>query len=375
MRICLPEVLLARPSCLRTLYDGPSFGRAVSMLPRERRTSLAMPEKVLSSASRAGPITDETVINLLLFGKPKAPERIDWKVALRGVAGNLLVSSLGHCLVARSSPAVVWMYPGSPYPKTRGYLNDVRAVVDCHVAVAETHLPRPHTRHLVVRHLNSILREHHASNLAYGTRRENAADRYSALHGVPIPPPEIELWRFHPRYAGLYVSNRGRFESRHFELVAAGRVQGYRKVTFRPAAEEKKRTFSVHRLVFEAFNGPAPVGLFVCHLDGDRQNNRLDNLVLGSGLDNARDRTRHGRTAHGEIHHHVTVPDSVALAAMRQCQAGESTASVARHCNLSPVTLHAWLSGRNRGYLSAMLRGKRYRRGGRSKAVARRVGD
>jgi hypothetical protein len=212
---------------------------------------------------------------------------------------------------------------------------------------------------------------YHANNLKYGTRRENAADRFGALFRAPIPPPRIEEWRYHPRYAGLYVSNHGRLESRHFELVAAGPVQGYRKVAFQAIGEEKRRTYSVHRLVFEAFNGPLPAKRFVRHLDGDPQNNRLDNLAPGTGRDNARDRTTHGRTAHGEHHNRVTVPDAVALAAMRRCLSGQSASAVARSSNLNPVTLHAWKSGRNRGYLLSILDRESHLRVCRSEAFPR----
>ena len=36
----------------------------------------------------------------------------------------------------------------------------------------------------------------------------------------------------------------------------------------------------VCELVWEAFQGEIPQGYRVCHIDGDKQNNRLDNLKL-----------------------------------------------------------------------------------------------
>ena len=36
----------------------------------------------------------------------------------------------------------------------------------------------------------------------------------------------------------------------------------------------------VCELVWEAFQGEIPLGYRVCHIDGDKQNNRLDNLIL-----------------------------------------------------------------------------------------------
>jgi hypothetical protein len=58
---------------------------------------------------------------------------------------------------------------------------------------------------------------------------------------------------------------------------------------------------SVHRLVCEAFHGaPALMGQHVAHTDGDKLNNRSDNLRWASPLENEEDKRRHGTTARGE---------------------------------------------------------------------------
>ena len=56
----------------------------------------------------------------------------------------------------------------------------------------------------------------------------------------------------------------------------------------------------VHRIVWETFRGEIPEGLQVRHLNGNPQDNRLDNLALGTAKDNADDRQRHGTVARGE---------------------------------------------------------------------------
>jgi len=56
----------------------------------------------------------------------------------------------------------------------------------------------------------------------------------------------------------------------------------------------------IHRLVLETFVGPCPKGMECRHLDGDRLNNRLDNLMWGTRKQNMRDRDLHGKTAKGE---------------------------------------------------------------------------
>jgi hypothetical protein len=58
---------------------------------------------------------------------------------------------------------------------------------------------------------------------------------------------------------------------------------------------------SVHRAVCEAFHGPAPTDKScACHIDGDRLNNRPENLRWGSYKDNSDDKRRHGRLCRGE---------------------------------------------------------------------------
>ena len=58
----------------------------------------------------------------------------------------------------------------------------------------------------------------------------------------------------------------------------------------------QRRQWKAHRLVCEAFHGPAPDGLDqVAHWDGDKTNNRPENLRWTDTLGNNRDRLRHGK--------------------------------------------------------------------------------
>ena len=51
---------------------------------------------------------------------------------------------------------------------------------------------------------------------------------------------------------------------------------------------------ATHRLVMISFVGPRPEGLEVRHLDGDINNNSLDNLAYGTRSENIRDAVAHG---------------------------------------------------------------------------------
>ncbi len=43
-----------------------------------------------------------------------------------------------------------------------------------------------------------------------------------------------------------------------------------------------------HRRVWRKHNGPVPVGYFIYHIDGDKQNNDISNLVLVTALEHKR---------------------------------------------------------------------------------------
>lgn len=56
----------------------------------------------------------------------------------------------------------------------------------------------------------------------------------------------------------------------------------------------------VHRLVLETFVELCPSGMQCRHLNGNRQDNRLENLCWGTASENQQDRIRHGTDSNGE---------------------------------------------------------------------------
>ena len=70
--------------------------------------------------------------------------------------------------------------------------------------------------------------------------------------------------------------------------------------------------FYVHRLVLEAFVGESPKGMECRHLDGNPQNNNLENLKWGTRKQNIEDRRRHGSMLLGEDAHKATITNNEA---------------------------------------------------------------
>jgi hypothetical protein len=80
-------------------------------------------------------------------------------------------------------------------------------------------------------------------------------------------------------------------------------VKGYVVCALKRPNEKQCRRL-VHRLVCEAFHGPAPSAQHeVAHWDGDKANNRHSNLRWATKVENAADTIRLGKQMHGEQHH------------------------------------------------------------------------
>ena len=105
-----------------------------------------------------------------------------------------------------------------------------------------------------------------------------------------------EEWRDIKGYEGLYrVSNLGRIKSlERIDARGCKRKQkilkpqmlnnGYYQVLL--SKNSIRKFYFVHRLVYEAFNGPIPEGLQVNHINEIKADNRLSNLNLMTAKEN-----------------------------------------------------------------------------------------
>lgn len=117
-----------------------------------------------------------------------------------------------------------------------------------------------------------------------------------------------EEWRPVVGYEGYYeVSDHGRIRSldrivrlvdgrdrplKGRSLVLSAHPKGYR--TAKLSVHGNKQTVMIHRVVLQAFIGPRPRDMEVCHNDGDPANNRLGNLRYASTSANRYDSVEHG---------------------------------------------------------------------------------
>ena len=172
--------------------------------------------------------------------------------------------------------------------------------------------------------------------------------------------PAVEQWKPVNGYEGLYeVSSHGRVRSVDRTVTRSdGQVHrrkgkllrtplspggGYPFVNL--STQGKHRIRYVHSLVAGAFIGTRPEGMEVCHNDGIKTNNHVDNLRYGTSSDNELDKLRHG-THHNKAKTHClrghelfaeNVPPSAAKVGRRECLACKRARdSIYLHPELKP---------------------------------------
>ena len=84
---------------------------------------------------------------------------------------------------------------------------------------------------------------------------------------------------------GYLVSDQGRVKRIKTGAIFSPESSVYRVVDLRTVGAS--RTVLVHRLVMAAFGGPCPPGLCVNHKNGNKHDNRLDNLEYVTPRENS----------------------------------------------------------------------------------------
>ena len=171
----------------------------------------------------------------------------------------------------------------------------------------------------------------------------------------------IKLWQPVVGWEGLYEVNqlgevrsldrRGRSGLHRGKMLKPNLLKnGYLAVNpSRPGLKRQSPVY-VHRLVLEAFWGPAPAAHEGCHRDGDRLNNKLENLHWGTSKKNGEDMVLHDRSTRGRRNKHCKLLESAVLEIRRSTVDPSTTAAA---FGISPATVYdirkrrswAWLEG------------------------------
>lgn len=120
----------------------------------------------------------------------------------------------------------------------------------------------------------------------------------------------IHYFREIPGWEGYYiVSTKGevaslkhRFGKRNSPRICRQILSNNGYFRVRLSRDNKVTFFSVHRAVALAFIGKIPKEMCVRHLDGNKKNNHINNLKIGTAQENSDDEVKARRHPHGITH-------------------------------------------------------------------------
>ena len=116
-----------------------------------------------------------------------------------------------------------------------------------------------------------------------------------------------EVWKSVNNYEGLYeISNLGKVKSVKFykHLIRKSSINFNGYCILGLTKKGKYKSFRVHRLVAQAFLGLdiSDSKVYACHINDIKNDNRAENLFLGSHNDNIQDAVKKGRIGKYENH-------------------------------------------------------------------------
>ncbi len=188
--------------------------------------------------------------------------------------------------------------------------------------------PRPDG--MICRHLDGCKTNNRVENLCWGTYIENAQDQFD--HGTMIPrAPDPEPIMFFDSFIPIeailpHEIWKPILDCRWAEVSSFGQIRSFcghrpgvkpKRLSIPVIVNQRQRrtghrdirlitndgqrpTFSVHRLVLEAFSSSSDTSFICRHVDGNASNNHISNLRWGTHKENQRDKVFHGRSNRGE---------------------------------------------------------------------------
>ena len=99
--------------------------------------------------------------------------------------------------------------------------------------------------------------------------------------------------------------------------------------------ERKAKGYYLHRLVVQSFMGEIPKGKEVSHLNGDRTDNRLENLTCETHRENIKRKNEHGTNNDGEKNGAAKLKKEDVFAIRELRKDGKKLLEIARQFNVS----------------------------------------
>lgn len=156
-------------------------------------------------------------------------------------------------------------------------------------------------------------------------------------------------WKDIPGFDGYEVSNYGQIQK-----IGGQPRKTHKEKSGHLSVMIRRKRLRVHHAVLFAFVGPMPDGMECRHLDGNPENNTLENLCWGTRQQNMDDKSKHGTQPWGESS--VTAKlTSIQVLEIRQRWEKESSRKLASEYGVSHTAIRRAALGIKWKRLEALL--------------------
>lgn len=167
----------------------------------------------------------------------------------------------------------------------------------------------------------------------------------------------MEVWKkFRDTYYEVSCEGRVRSHYKSSENVPPKLLKplkneyGYYKVSVRMGKTQKYMLIS--RMVLEAFTGPIPKGLDAAHLNGNKADNRLVNLLACTREENNRHKKLHGTQSRGESMPWAKLKEEEVKQIIELLKTNITQVEIAKKFNVNPMTIFSIKHGKNWSHLT-----------------------
>ena len=145
-----------------------------------------------------------------------------------------------------------------------------------------------------IHHINRDRQDNLIENLKLVTRQENMKYKGNECKGKKIKSPhnvpmKCDAFHYHHIYTNFGANKYGQIYNKKTKRCSISNLQlsGYLIATLQQISLPRK-TFCVHRFVFECFHGIIPDKMEINHIDSNKQNNCINNLELMTRSENVK---------------------------------------------------------------------------------------
>lgn len=197
-------------------------------------------------------------------------------IYIDGEETNYIVTSDGKIFNRKTGRELKGTISGHEYRTVQLSFHDKPKCLMVHRLVAEAFCDNPNG-YTIVDHIDRNKMNNDYTNLRWVTSQQNALN----IKREKVKTEKLECDLSNVLVSPLLFDNdylateTGYIYSLKTNRILRGSYRnGYRRVCI------DSKTYSVHKLIWETFNGEIPEGMAIDHIDGQHDNNSLDNLRM-----------------------------------------------------------------------------------------------